>query len=161
MTLSWEKEASESLAQLRHSKGLLLSYLLAPRTGNIHFEEVANRVLQENHEEHKKVKEKFVSSLNRSLHRQARLLKELDELSKRLEAAKDKKVLKEIDERMDIIQTALKKAEASIAKTEAHLEERWIREEEAHHADQGQSDSSEGQYDDVMVEELKESGLTG
>ena len=31
MSLSWEKEASESLVQLRHSKGLLLSYLLAPR----------------------------------------------------------------------------------------------------------------------------------
>ena len=40
MTLSWEKEASESLVQLRHSKGLLLSYLLAPGTGNLHFEEV-------------------------------------------------------------------------------------------------------------------------
>ena len=30
MSLSWEKEASESLVQSRHSKGLLLSYLLAP-----------------------------------------------------------------------------------------------------------------------------------
>ena len=58
MTLSWEREASESLVQLRHSKGLLLSYLLAPGTGNLRFEEVVNRVLQENWEEHKKMKEK-------------------------------------------------------------------------------------------------------
>ena len=36
MTLSWEKEALESLVQLRHSKGLLLSYLLAPGIGNLH-----------------------------------------------------------------------------------------------------------------------------
>ena len=99
MTLSWEKEALESLVQSRHSKGLLVSYLLAPRTGNLHFEEVVNRVLQENHEEHKRAKEKSVSSLNRILCQWARLLEELDKLSKRLEAAEDKKVWKEIDER--------------------------------------------------------------
>ena len=48
MSLSWEKEASESLVQSRHIRGLLLSYLLAPGTGNLHFEEVVSRVLQEN-----------------------------------------------------------------------------------------------------------------
>ena len=58
MTLSLEKEASESLVQSRHSKGLLLNYLLAPGTGNLHFEEVVNRVLQENHEENERVKKK-------------------------------------------------------------------------------------------------------
>ena len=100
------------------------------------------------------MKEKSVSSLNRSLC-------QLDELSKRLEAAKDKKVQKEIDKRMGVIRTALEKAEASIAKNEACLEKSQIWEEEAHHGDQGQSDSSEGQYGDVVVEELEESGLTG
>ena len=43
MSLSWEKEALESLVQSRHSKGLLLSYLLAPGTGNLCFEEVVSR----------------------------------------------------------------------------------------------------------------------
>ena len=41
MSLSWEREASESLVLLRHIRGPLLSYLLAPGTGNLHFEEVA------------------------------------------------------------------------------------------------------------------------
>ena len=158
MSLSWEKEALESLVQSRHSKGLLLSYLLAPRTGNLCFEEVVSRVLQENQEEHERAKKKFRSSLSRSLHQQARLLRELDELSKGLEAAPDEK---EIDKRMGIIQTALKKAEASVAENEDHLEESRIQEEEACHGDQGQSDSSEGQYSDVVVEELEESDLTG
>ena len=36
-----------------------------------------------------------------------------------------------------------------------------IWEEEACHGDQGQSDSSEGQYGHVVVEEPEESGLTG
>ena len=161
MSLSWEKEASESLVQSRHSKGLLLSYLLAPGTGNLCFEEVVSRVLQENQEEHERVKEKFRSSLNRSLHRQARLLRELDELSKGLEAATDGKAQKEIDERMGVIRTALEKVEASVAENEDHLEESWIWEEEVHHGDQGQSDSSEGQDSNVVVEELEESGLTG
>ena len=161
MTLSWEKEASESLVQSRHSKGLLLSYLLAPRTGNLHFEEVINRVLQENHEEHKKARKKSVSSLNRSLYQWARLLEELDKLSKRLDAAKDEKAWKEIDERMGVIRTVFEKAEASIAENEACLEESQIWAEEACHGDQGQSDSSEGQYDDIVVEEQEESGLTG
>ena len=40
MSLSWEREASESLVQLRHVRGPLLSYLLAPGTGNLCFEEV-------------------------------------------------------------------------------------------------------------------------
>ena len=160
MTLSWEKEASESLVQLRHSKGLL-SYLLAPRTGNLCFEEVVNRVLQENHEEHERSRKKSVSLLNRSLCRWAKLLEELNELFKGLEAAQDEKAWEEIDKRMGVIRTAFEKAEASIAENEAHLEESWMWEEEAHHGDQGQSHSSEGQSDDVMMEELEESGLTG
>ena len=103
MTLSWEKEASESLVQLRHSRGLLLSYLLAPGTGNLCFEEVVNRVLQENHEELERARKKSASSLNRNLCQRAKLLEELNELSKGLEAAKDEKAWKEIDERMDVI----------------------------------------------------------
>ena len=73
MSLSGEKEASESLVQLRHSTGLLLSYFLAPGTSNLCFEEVVSRVLQENWEEHEKAKEKFRSSLNRSHRRWTRL----------------------------------------------------------------------------------------
>ena len=40
MSLSWEREASESLVLSRHVRGPLLSYLLAPGIGNLHFEEV-------------------------------------------------------------------------------------------------------------------------
>ena len=72
MSLNWEREASELLVQSRHSKGLLLSYFLAPGTDNLHFEEVINRVLQENWEEHERVK-KFRSLLNRSYRQWTRL----------------------------------------------------------------------------------------
>ena len=161
MSLSWEKEASESLVQLRHIRGPLLSYLLAPRTGNLHFEEVVSRVLQENWEKHERAKERFRSSLNSSRRRWTRLSQELNDLSQGMEAATDRKVWREIEERMGILRTTLKKAEALIAENEDHLEESWIWEEEAHQGDQGQSNSTEGQDGDIMVEELQESGPTG
>ena len=97
------KRPWELLVQLRHSKGLLLSYLLTPGTGNLCFEEVVNRVLQGNWEEHERAKERFRSSLNRSHCQQTRLSKELDDLSQGMEAATDVKVWKEIDQRMGII----------------------------------------------------------
>ena len=59
-----------------------------------------------------------------------------------------------------MLQTTLKKAEASMAQSEDHLEESQIREEEACQEDQDQSDSSEGQDGDVMVEGTEESGPT-
>ena len=78
-----------------------------------------------------------------------------------MEAAVDRKVQREIEERMGVLQTALKKAEVSVAESEDHLKESWIRGEEAHQGDQGQSDSSEGQDGDVVVEGPEESGPTG
>ena len=116
MSLSWEREASESLVQLRHDRGPLLSYLLAPRTGNLHFEEVVTRVLQENLETHERAKERFRSVLNSSCRRQARLTQELKELSQGIEATADRKLCKQTEERMGVLRTALKKVEASMAK---------------------------------------------
>ena len=73
MSLSWEKEASETLVQLRHSRGHLLSYFLAPGTGNLCYKEVVSRVLQENWEKHEEAKGKFRSLLNSSHCRWTRL----------------------------------------------------------------------------------------
>ena len=161
MSLSWEKEALESLVQSRHVKGSLLSYFLAPGMGNLCFEEVVNRVLQENWEKHERVKERFRSSLNSSRHPWTRLSRELDEMSQGMEAAVDGKVWKEMEERMGILRTTLKNAEALISKNEEHLEESRIREEEACQGDHGQSDSSEEQDEDIVVEGQEESGSTG
>ena len=131
------EEASESLVLLRHVRGPLLSYLLAPRTGNLCFEEVATRVIEENWEMHERVKERFRSSLNSSCHQQAKLLQELDELSKGIEAAKNRKLCKETEIRMGVLQSILSKVETLINESKDHLEESWMREEEAHPVDQG------------------------
>ena len=161
MSLSWEREALESLVQSRHDRGPLLSYLLAPRTGNLHFEEVISRVIQENWETHERVKERFRSVLNSSCRRRARLLQELDELSQGIEVAVDRKLHKQAKERMGVLRTILKKVETSIAESEEHLEESQMREEEACQEDQGQSDSSEEQDGDFVVEGAEGSGPAG
>ena len=74
-----------------------------------------------------------------------------------MEAAVDKRICKETEARMGVLRTALRKVEASIAKSEDHLEESQMREEEAHQEDRDQSDSSEG---DTIMEGAEESGPT-
>ena len=160
MSLSWEREASESLVPSRHVRGSLLGYLLAPRTGNLHFKEVVTRVVQENWEACERVKGRFRSLLNSSHHQWVNLLKELDDLAQGMEAAADRKLCKETEARMGILRTTLQKVEASINESEDRLEESRIREEEAHHGDWGESDSSEEQGQDIIVEEEQESGPT-
>ena len=103
MSLNWEREASESLVQSRHDTGRLLSYLLAPRTSDLCFEEVVTRVLQENWETQERAKERFRSALSSSRRRWARLTQELDELSQGIEAAADRKLHKQTEERMGIL----------------------------------------------------------
>ena len=152
MSLSWEKEASESLVLSRHVRGHLLSCLLAPGTGNLCFEEDATRVVQENWETHERVKERFRSSLNSNRRWRAKLLRELDELSQGIEAAADKKLHKETELRMGVLRTSLRKVETSINESEDHLEESRMREEEAHQVDRGQSDSNTDEDGDVIME---------
>ena len=78
-----------------------------------------------------------------------------------MEAATDRKVWKDIEERMNILSTSFKKVEAAVAENENHLEESRIWEEEACQGDQGQSNSSEEHEGNVVVEEPEQSGLTG
>ena len=74
-----------------------------------------------------------------------------------MEATADRKVHKETEVRMGVLQTALKRVEASTAESEDHLEESWMREEEASQEDWGQSNPSKR---DVIVEGAEESGPT-
>ena len=82
-----------------------------------------------------RAKERLRPSLNSSCRWQTRLSQELDDLSQGMEATTDRKVWKEIEERMGILRTTLKKAEASVAESKDHLKESQIREEEAHQGD--------------------------
>ena len=76
MCLSGEREASESLVLSRYVRGPLLSYLLAPRTSNLRFEEVATQVVEENWEAHERANGRLRTSLHSNRCWQAKLLKE-------------------------------------------------------------------------------------
>ena len=77
------------------------------------------------------MKERFRSSLNSNCHQWAKLLQELDELSQGIEATVDRKLCKETEIRMGILQTALRKVKTSINENKDHLKESWMREENA------------------------------
>ena len=142
----------------RHVRGPLLSYLLAPGTSNLHFKEVATQVVEENWEVHKRAKGRLRTSLHSNHHQQAKLLKELDDLSKGLEATR--KPHKETEIRIGVLSSTLRKVETSISESEDHLEESWIREEEAHPVDWDQSNSNTDNDRDVVVEGEQDTGPT-
>ena len=156
MCLSGESEASESLVLSRHVRGPLLSYLLAPRTGNLRFEEVATQVVDENWEAHERAKGRLRTSLHNNCRRWAKLLKELDDLSKGFKATR--KPHKETEIRIGVLHSTLRKVETLISESEDHLEESWIREEEARSVDQDQSDSNTDDDRDVVVEGEQDTG---
>ena len=152
MCLSEEKEASESLVLSRHVRGPLLSYLLAPRTGNLCF------VVEENWEAHERAKGRLQISLHSNHHRRAKLLKELDDLSKGFKAARKPRNKTEI--RIGVLHSTLRKVETSISESEDHLKESWIREEEARPVDRDQSNSNTDDDGDVVVEGEQDTGPT-
>ena len=106
------------------------------------------------------MKERFRSSLNSSRCRWAKLLQELNELSKGIEATTDRKLHKETETRMGILQTTLSKVETSIDESEDHLEESRMREEDAYQVDQGQSNSNTDEDGDVIVEGAQKSACS-
>ena len=110
---------------------------------------------------HERVKERFRSSLNSNHCRWTKLLQELDELSQGVEAATDRKLHKETEIRMGVLQTALRKVKTSINESKDHLEESQMREEDARQVDWGQSNSNTDKDGDVIVEGVQESGPTG
>ena len=157
MCLSGEREASESLVLSRHVRGPLLSYLLAPGTGNLCFEEVATQVVEENWEVHERAKGRLMASLHSNHHWQAKLLKELDDLSKGFEATR--KPHKETEIRIGVLSSTLRNVETSISVSEDHLKESQIREEKACPVDRDQSGSNTDDDGDV-VEGEQDTGPT-
>ena len=91
----------------------------------------------------------------------AKLLQELNELSQWIEATADRKLCKETEIRMGVLQTALRKVETNINESKDHLKESQMREEDGHQVDRGQSDSNMDKDGDVIVEGAQESVPTG
>ena len=136
MSLSQEADASRSLVPLRHTQGCLLSYFLAPGTGNITYGEVLTQVLNENHMELQRMREHLTSLLQSCNAKRTKYLDELTSLSKKLDCTGDDRQRGDIKAKMSVVCTAISTVKATIKRYENHLEECWFREHETQSGDQ-------------------------
>ena len=115
MALSEEPAASGSLVWARHSLGSLLAYFLGPgTTWGLRFEDVIDQVLRENKRHNKRKRTESTSSLRKCHNRRTKLRNEFDAVSKTMEVITDLPSRREMEHRLNTLQTSLNVAERSI-----------------------------------------------
>ena len=133
MALSEEPAASGSLVRARHGLGCLLAYFLGPGTAwGLQFEDVINQVLRENQRHNEKKCTDATSSLWKYHNRQTKLRNEFDAVSKAMEVITDAPSRREMEHRLNSLQTSLSTVERSIAKFKNLIEDCQMLEEEIH-----------------------------
>ena len=141
MALSEEPAASGSLVRAHHSPGHLLAYFLAPGTAwSLQFEDMIDHVLRENRRHNERKRNESTSSLRKCRNRRTKLRGEFDTVSKAMEVLNDAPSRREMEQRLNTLQTSLNAVERSITKFKNLIEEcqmleeevRRIEEDEAH-----------------------------
>ena len=131
MALSEEPAALGSLVRAQHSLGHLLAYFLGPGTAwGLQFEDVINQVLRENQRHNEKKRTDSTSSLRKCHNRQTKLRNEFDAVSKTMEGIIDAPSRREMEHRLNTLQTSLNAVETSITKFKNLIEECRMLEEE-------------------------------
>ena len=132
MALSEEPATSGSLVRTQHHLGHLLAYFLGPGTAwELQFEDVVTQVLKENQRHNEKRCTDVASSLWKCLNRQIQLHKEFDSMSGAMEMITNVPSSRELEHRLNTLQTSLNKVERSITKFENLIEDCQMLEEEA------------------------------
>ena len=131
MALSKEPTASGSLVQARHSLRHLLAYFLAPgTTWGLQFKDVADQVLRENRKHNERRCNESSSSLRKCCSRRTKLRDEFDAVSKTMEVITNGRSHREMEQRLNALQTSLNAVKASITKFENLIEDcRMVKEE--------------------------------
>ena len=141
MAHNGEPAASGSLVWARHSLGCLLTYFLAPGTAwGLQFEDVIDQVLRENRRHNERKRNESTSSLQKCRNRRTKLHDEFDAVSKTMEVITDAPSHREMEQRLNTLQTSLNAVETSIMKFKNLIEDcrmveeevRRIEEDEAH-----------------------------
>ena len=131
MALSEEPATSGSLVRTRHGLGHLLSYFLGPRTAwELQFEDVITQVLKENRRHNEKKCTDVASSLQKCRNRQTKLHNEFDAMSQAMEVITDAPSSREMEHRLNTLQTSLDVVERSITKCGNLIEDCQMLEEE-------------------------------
>ena len=133
MALSKEPAASGSLVRARHCLGCLLAYFLGPRTTwELQFEDIVTQVLKENQRHLEKKCTDVSSSLQKCSNRRVKLHNEFDAVSKAMEVMTNDPSSREMEHRLNTLQTSLDKVKRSIMRYEDLIEDCQMQEEEAH-----------------------------
>ena len=144
MALSEEPAASGSLVRARHSLGHLLAYFLAPGTAwGLQFEDVIDQVLRENRRHNERKRNESTSSLQKCCSRQTKLRDEFNAVSKTMEVITKGRSCREMEQRLNALQTSLNVVETSITKFENLLEDCRMVEEEVHHIEEDEARQEE------------------
>ena len=131
MALSEEPAASGSLVRTRHGLGRLLTYFLGPGTAwELQFEDVITQVLKENQRHNEKKCTDVASSLRKCCNWQTKLGNEFDAMSQAMELITDAPSSREMEHRLNTLQTSLDTVERSITKFENLIEDCQMQEEE-------------------------------
>ena len=140
ITLSEEPAASGSLVRTQHSLGRLLAYFLGPGMAwDLQFEDVINQVLKENQRHNEKKHTDATSSLRKCHNRRTKLHDEFDAVSQAMEVITDAPSSREMEHRLNTLQTSLSVVERSIMKFENLIEDCWMLEEEVRHIEEDEA----------------------
>ena len=132
MALSEEPGSSRSLVRSRHHCGELLAYFLGPGTAwELCFEEVVTQVLKENRRRLKMRCTKAAESLGACNKCRTELRGEFDATSEAMELVTDRASDKELEHRLNSLQTSLAAVERAIIRHENTIEDCQMQEEEA------------------------------
>ena len=132
MALSEEPAASGSLVRTRHRLRHLLAYFLGPGTAwELQFEDIVTQVLKENQRHIEKKCTDASSSLRKCRNRRTKLRNEFDAVSQAMELITDAPSSREMEHRLNTLQTSLDAVERSIMKFENLIEDCQMQEEEA------------------------------
>ena len=140
MALSEEPATSGSLVRTRHHLRHLLAYFLGPGTAwELQFEDVVTQVLKDNEKRCTDV----ASSLQKCHNRQIQLHNEFDAMSQAMEVTTNVPSSRELEHRLNTLQTSLNKVERSITKFENLIEDCQMLEEEAHRMEEDKAHMEE------------------
>ena len=133
MALSEEPASSGSLVRSRHRLSNLLAYFLSPGTAwELRFKDVITQVLRENQRHIEKRRTKVATSLGKYNKQRSDLRVEFDATSEAMQVVHDAASGRELEHRLNSLQTSLTAIEQAIMRYEDILEDCRMQEEEAH-----------------------------
>ena len=155
MALSKEPASSGSLVRSRHHLRNLLAYFLSPGTAwELRFKDVVTQVLKENQRHIEAKRAKAATSLGKCNKRRTDLRVEFDATSEAMQVVTDGVSGRELEHRLNSLQTSLTAIKWAITKYENILEDCRMQEEEACQEEViFQEQEEEGDTDAEMVEE--------